>query len=293
MPLQFVELLLLQAQSASLADAGILANQLEQALAKEKELNELQRQFISMVSHEFRTPLTIIDSTAQRMMRRRGRLTPDEFQQRTGKIRSAVKRMTMLVESTLSVARLDAGKFEMNPRYIDAGELVADNCRLQQEISASHDISVDVGAISGPIFADPYLFNHIFTNLLSNAVKYSPDGCKIEVRGWMEDEQFLVSIRDHGMGISDNDVPRLFERFFRAGTSTGIAGTGIGLHLVKQLVDLHGGSIEVESVEGEGSTFTIRLPIRPAEDVIARGPVGTASASSDWRNDRRCSARGP
>ena len=211
------------------------------------------------------------------MMRRVDRLTPDEIQQRTGNIRKAVKRMTMLIESTLSAARLDAGKFELNARYIDAGELVAENCRLQQEISASHHISVDVGAISGPIYADPYLLNHIFTNLLSNAIKYSPDGCKIEVRGWMEDEQFLVSIRDHGMGISDNDVPRLFERFFRAGTSTGIAGTGIGLHLVKQLVDLHGGSIEVESVEGEGSTFTIRLPIRPAEDVIARGPVGTAS----------------
>ncbi len=270
-------LLLLQAQNASLADAGILANQLEQALANEKELNELQRQFISMVSHEFRTPLTIIEGAAQRMMRRVDRLTPDEIQQRTGNIRKAVKRMTMLIESTLSAARLDAGKFELNARYIDAGELVAENCRLQQEISASHHISVDVGAISGPIYADPYLLNHIFTNLLSNAIKYSPDGCKIEVRGWMEDEQFLVSIRDHGMGISDNDVPRLFERFFRAGTSTGIAGTGIGLHLVKQLVDLHGGSIEVESVEGEGSTFTIRLPIRPAEDVIARGPVGTAS----------------
>lgn len=206
-------LLLLHAQNASLADADILTNQLKQALAKEKETNELQRQFVSMVSHEFRTPLTIIDGAAQRMMRHVDRLTPDDIQQRIGKIRSALKRMTMLIESTLSVARLDADKFEMNPNYIDAGELVAENCRLYQEISASHDISVDVGAISGPIFADPDLLNHIFTNLLSNAVKYSPDGSKIEVRGWTEDEQFLVSIRDHGMGISDNDIPRLFERF--------------------------------------------------------------------------------
>ena len=138
--------------------------------------------------------------------------------------------------------------------------------KIKEEISASHEFSVNIGAISGPIFCDPYLLDHIFTNLLSNAVKYSPDGCKIEVKGWMEDEQFLVSIRDHGIGISDNDVPRIFERFFRTSTLTGIAGTGIGLYLVKQLVELHGGSIEVESVEGEGSTFTVRLPIQPVED---------------------------
>ena len=239
------------------------SEQLEQALAKEKELNDLQRQFVAMVSHEFRTPLAIIDAAAQRLVRLKDRLTTVDVQQRTGDVRSAVKRMTMLIESSLSVARLDAGAIAMSPDTMDLTESITTVCTRQQEIYLKREISVDVSKITAPIFADPAMLDQVFTNLLSNAIKYSPDGSPIEIKGWTEDEHVVVSIRDYGLGIPDKDLPRMCERFFRAGTSTGIAGTGIGLHLTKQLVEMHGGSIAVESVEGEGSTFTIRLPIAP------------------------------
>ncbi len=253
------------------------SDQLEQALTKERELNELQRQFVSMVSHEFRTPLAIIDAAAQRIVRLKDRLTPDDIQRRTGDVRSAVKRMTMLIESSLSVARLDAGAIAMRPDTVDLTGAIAVVCKRQREINPTRQISIDVGGITTPILADPAMLDQVFTNLLSNAIKYSPDDSPIEVKGWMEGEHVVVSVRDYGLGIPDKDLPRMCERFFRAGTSTGIAGTGIGLHLVKQLVEMHGGSIAVESVEGDGSTFTVRLPIKPAKNISAPDAAGPAT----------------
>ena len=101
----------------------------------------------------------------------------------------------------------------------------------------------------------------MFTNLLSNAVKYAPNDPRIQVKGWTDGTFAAVSVRDHGVGVPADDLPRMFERFFRAATSAGIGGTGIGLNLVKRLVEMHTGTIEVKSVEGQGSVFTVHLPI--------------------------------
>ncbi len=101
----------------------------------------------------------------------------------------------------------------------------------------------------------------MFTNLLSNAVKYALDSPDIHVRAFCEDEDILVQVRDNGIGIDEDDLPKMFERFFRAKTSTGIAGTGIGLNLAKTLIEMHDGSIGVESIKGRGTTFTVRLPV--------------------------------
>ena len=119
----------------------------------------------------------------------------------------------------------------------------------------------DVARIRENIDEDPKLMDQVFTNLLSNAVKYAPDDSRIEVKGWTDGDFAAMSVRDHGVGIAADDLPRLCERFFRARTSAGIGGTGLGLNLVKQLVELHKGTIEVDSVEGQGSVFTVRLPV--------------------------------
>ncbi len=239
------------------------AAKLELALSSERELGELQRSFVSMASHEFRTPLAIIDGIAHRLSRRAGkrRLDPDDVLNRVTQIRSSVKRMVNLMESTLSAARMDAGKVSIKPRDCDLRAVIEEVCERQRGISPSHNITTDLEAMPASIRGDSASLEQVFTNLLSNAVKYAPNNPDIEIRAWQSADDVLVSFRDHGLGIDEDDLPKMFGRFFRAKTSTGIAGTGIGLNLVKMFVEEHGGRVTVESRIGKGSTFTVRLPI--------------------------------
>ncbi len=255
------------------ADQQEHAARLSQALEKEREYNALQSEFVAMASHEFRTPLAIIDGTAQRIERRMHLLSPEDLHERVQKIRNAVQRMLALIESTLSASRLDAGKIELETASCDLAEIVADVCKRQQELSPLHNIVLQQAELPKEIAADAKKLEQVFTNLLSNAVKYAPESPRIEVCVFAEAGQAVVSVRDHGLGIPADEMPRLFQRYFRARTSTGIAGTGIGLNLVKRFVELHGGAIEVESVEGAGSTFTVRLPIvLPCETPTVASP---------------------
>lgn len=237
--------------------------ELERSLSKEKELNKLQREFVSMASHEFRTPLAIIDATAQRMKSRAdtNRLTPEDAAQRVGKIRDAVQRMTRLMESTLDAARMEEGKIKLKIEPCDIGTVVREVCARQQEITQTHVISCDLAGLPETIQADTGSVEQVLTNLFSNAVKYAPGAPDIEVKAQTQGGQVVISVRDRGIGIDEDDMDRIGERFFRAQTSTGIVGTGIGLNLAKTLVEMHGGTLNVASRKGEGSTFTIRLPI--------------------------------
>jgi PAS domain S-box-containing protein len=239
------------------------AEELKQALAREKELNKLQREFVSMASHEFRTPLAIIDATAQRMKRRadKNQLTPEDAAQRVEKIRDAVQRMTRLMESTLDAASMEEGKIKVEIKPCDICKVVREVCSRQQEIAQTHIISCDLADLPVTIQADTGSLEQVLNNLLSNAVKYAPDAPDIEVKAHTEDDQVVISVHDHGIGIDEDELGRIGERFFRARTSTGTAGTGIGLNLAKTLVEIHGGTVSVASQKGEGSTFTIRLPI--------------------------------
>ncbi len=237
------------------------ADKLQAALKKEMELNDLQRQFVSMASHEFRTPLAIIDSTAQRLERRKARLDEAELSTRVFKIRRSVQRMTELMESTLSAARMDAGKVQLKISDCHIKTLIEKVCLRQQEIAINHKISWQLEGLPETVKCDCGSIGRVMANLLSNAVKYSPDSPDIHVEGAVAGGDILVHVRDYGLGIDEEDQPRLFERFFRAKTSTGIAGTGIGLNLAKLLVREHGGDIALQSRKGEGSVFTIRLPV--------------------------------
>lgn len=240
----------------------------ERALAREKELNELQRQFVAMASHELRTPLALIDSAAQRLskMIRDKSLTEKDAFRRVDNIRSAIGRMTGLIERTLLAASVEKRTIEIDVAPCDIGEILSEVCARQQELWPDHVIKCDLTGIPETIQADPNALDQIFTNIVSNAVKYAPDAPDIQISGRLEGSDVVVSVRDQGFGIDDEDMPRIFDRFFRSNTVSGISGTGIGLNLVKALVELHNGSIAAESVKGKGSNFTVRLPIS--------GPVG-------------------
>lgn len=237
------------------------ARELERSLAKEKAVNEQQRQFITTASHEFRTPLAIIDSSVQRLLRQKDKISPEILEGRTRKIRAAVKTMTNLMESTLAAAQMEGGKVELKIAQCNLRAILLEVCMHQLELNENHKIVCDLKDLPDNIRGDSAALERVFVNLLSNAVKYSPDGPDITVRGWSDGNDALVSVQDQGLGIDEDELPQMFSRFFRATTSSGIPGTGIGLNLVKALVELHDGSIDLESRKGKGSTFTVRLPI--------------------------------
>lgn len=234
---------------------------LSRALKQQMELVERQGLFVSMVSHEFRTPLAIIDGSAQKLRRRKDSITPETLETLSFKLQDCVKRMTDLMESTLTAGRAEAGEIEITTRTMDLASVIQKVCNRQGELDQTHNIVTDLDRLPPTMEGDPGALDQVFTNLLSNAVKYAPTNPDIEVTGWTQSEQVFVSVRDYGVGIPEKELPKMFQRYFRASTASGIAGTGIGLSLVKALADMHGGTISVASAAGEGSTFTLCLPV--------------------------------
>ena len=244
------------------------ATLLQDKLAKEQRLTLLQRNFVSMASHEFRTPLAIIDGHTQRLISRCDRVTTEELTHRARKVRSMVRRMTQLIDNLIGSARLIDGPIELyyHPTRVDLRWLLRDSCELQRELTPDARILEPDEALQQlGVYGDASLLGQLFSNLLSNAVKYSPDGAVIEVTSSQEGAEVVVSIRDHGIGIPEGDRARVFERYFRGSNTSGLGGSGVGLSLVRSIVDLHKGSIRLESTEGEGSRFTLRLPAASLE----------------------------
>jgi len=259
------------------------ASMLEEQLAQEQRLALLQRNFVSMASHEFRTPLTIIDGHAQRLIKMKDRMATDEINERAGKMRSAVLRMTHLIDNLLSSSRLidgGAGPY-FQPAEIDVAALLHEVCKLHREMAPGSRIREQFGTAPLRMVGDPKLLFQVFSNILSNAVKYSSGDCSIDISAEVLSKQVVVATADQGIGIPASDLDRLFERYHRGSNVSGIVGTGLGLYLVKMVVDLHGGSIEVQSKEGEGSRFTLRLPIKPAPQIDVVSLVEVTSASPE------------
>jgi signal transduction histidine kinase len=238
---------------------------LEEQLAHEQRLALLQRNFVSMASHEFRTPLTNIDGHARRLMKLKDTVRPPDIAERAGKIRAAVLRLTHLIDNLINSARLtdgDAAPF-FDPVTFDVLAVLRDVCQLHREMVPGVVIREHLARQPAMVFGDAKLLFQAFSNLLSNAVKYSPAGSTIDVVAETCDDEMAVTVADHGIGIPGADLPRLFERYYRGSNVSGIVGTGVGLYLVKVVIDLHAGAIDVSSSEGEGSRFTIRLPVQP------------------------------
>ncbi len=240
--------------------------ELTSALAKEKEVVEQQRTFISMVSHEFRTPLTIIDGNAQIIQSRGENITRDMLEKRAGTIRTAVERLVKLIETMLSAGVIESGKLVMVPEKTSLDKLIRGVCTEQQEISNRHKIAVDIQGLENEVFLDKKLIRQVMTNLVSNAIKYSPVTDDIRINAHVQDNQAIISVQDFGVGIPEKELPKIFQKYFRASTSGGIPGSGLGLCLVKQYIELHNGQIGLQSAPGKGTTVTVRLPmdLKPA-----------------------------
>ncbi|MDX2215906.1 MAG: PAS domain-containing sensor histidine kinase [Oculatellaceae cyanobacterium bins.114] len=237
-----------------------IENKTVQALEQEKELNKLKSKFISMVSHEFRTPLsTILCSTE--LLEYYGSQWSQEIQQiRLNRIKSAIRHMSHLLSDVLTIGRAEAGKLSFNPAPFDVGQFCRDLvAELQASIGSQHVLGLAIQGHCTDLEVDKYLLRHILTNLLSNAIKYSPEGSTVHLEVTCTPERVTLCIQDCGIGIAPQDQAQLFTAFHRGSNVGSISGTGLGLAIVKQCVDLHGGSITYSSELGKGTQFIVTL----------------------------------
>ena len=260
---------------------GRQAAMLEEQLTREQRLALAQRNFISMASHEFRTPLTVIDGHARRLMKGKNAGSA-EIDERSGKIRAAVLRLTHLIDNLLNSARLADGGAELyfQADKMDLATILREVCQLHREMVPNAQITERFDASSIPVIGDAKLLFQAFSNLVANAVKYSPAGGLIEIETRIVGDEAVVTVADHGIGIPAGDLGLLFERYHRGSNVSGIVGTGVGLYLVKTAVELHGGVIEVASKEGHGCRFIVRLPRRQAV-VTEEWPHSAQAAAAD------------
>jgi PAS domain S-box-containing protein len=235
--------------------------ELLRALAREKELGQLKSNFVSMVSHEFRTPLGDIMSSAEILKDYLERLEPEERQHHLLSIVKNTKRMAELMEEVLLLGRFEAGKMFFQPAALDLHSFAR---RLVDEMLSATDrrcaIELSVDA-PGEAMADERLLRHVFTNLLVNAVKYSDPGRIVRLSIRAEGRDAICSVQDEGIGIPEGDLEWLFNAFHRGRNVGHRPGTGLGLVIVKRCVELHGGRIKIESKLGVGTTVTVRLPL--------------------------------
>ena len=242
-------------------EVGKRTRQLKEALAKERELGEMKTKFISMASHEFRTPLTAINFAAGFLKKYNHKLDKEAQNKKLDKIQTQIKHITSLLDDVLTTGKADEGKLKYQPEvfcFDDFIQPIIDD--VLERFEYSH-IIIPVEVQKGiQVALDRELGVKIFNNLLSNAVKYSPDSKIIELSYYAEDAAFVFSVKDFGIGIKSQDFPHLFDRFFRGDNVETIQGTGLGLPIVKEAVDLHGGSIKVESEEGRFTKFIVTLP---------------------------------
>ncbi len=239
---------------------------LQAALEKEKELSQLKSRFITMASHEFRTPLAIISSSSGILQKFSDRLSAERKEQHFQTIQNTIKHITQILDDVLMINRAEAEKIEL---HLEASDIIAFCRHLKEEIettSNQHTINfyLDLGEEIMENYLiiqfDEKILRQILTNLLTNAIKYSPSHNLVNFSLTKNNNQILFKISDRGIGIPEADQANLFEPFHRASNVGTIAGTGLGLVIVKKCVDLHQGKINVESRAGEGTTFTVSLP---------------------------------
>lgn len=226
-----------------------------------RRLEKAKSEFVSVVSHEIRTPLTSIHGFSEILATKD--LEPKKRQEFYRIIQGESERLSRLITNLLNLSRIEAG-LELNRELVDIPRLVLEDVEFFQTQAASHRLQY-LGSRQVPmVYADPERLHQVMKNLLSNAIKYSPDGGPVEVTTEVEGKYVAISVKDQGIGIPPEELPRIFERFSRVEReeALGISGTGLGLAIVKHLIELHGGKVTVQSEEGRGSTFTVYLPIR-------------------------------
>lgn len=237
------------------------------ALERQQELNDLKTRFIAMASHEFRTPLSSITGSVDLLMHYAERISADERHDALQKIHGAVARMTRMLENVLQVGRAEAGQLTFDPVPVAVAPLssaVVDEVRASlapRGIGLGVALHLDFPPATTQCMLDEGLWRHIVSNLVSNALKYSHPGGRVNVVIKVVDAHLSLSVSDTGIGITPHDMPRLFDAFQRGGNVGQISGTGLGLSIVRQAVAAHQGHIDVDSALGQGTCFSIRLPL--------------------------------
>lgn len=235
--------------------------ELTQALEREKELNEMKSRFVSIASHEFRTPLSAILSSTSLVEHYVNPEQEEKRKKHIDRIKSSVKNLTSILDDFLSLEKLEEGKVEAHSSEFNFREFIEDGIEEIEGMSKrKHQIFNFHYSGLEEIYQDKKILRNVLLNLLSNAVKYSPEGKEIHVNAEVKGGKVTVSVRDEGIGIPEEAQKHLFDKFFRAKNATNIQGTGLGLNIVKRYVELLDGSIDFTSKEHQGTTFTIQFP---------------------------------
>ncbi|MGB7442654.1 MAG: ATP-binding protein [Coleofasciculaceae cyanobacterium] len=231
------------------------------ALEQEKQLNQMKSRIISTLSHEYRTPLTTILSSAELLERYRHKFDESKQTKHFERIKTAVEHMTHLVDDVLFVNKAELNKLEFRPEAVDlfcfTQELVS---QMQEGTGKQHRLILTTKGERELFFGDPKLLKQLLTNLLSNAIKYSPQGKVISVSLDFTETEVIIQVQDQGIGIPQEEQDKLFQSFSRASNVGTIPGTGLGLVIIKNCVERHGGKISFKSTSDLGTTFTVNLP---------------------------------
>ena len=256
---------LLRAREAAERSARVQVAALE-------ELTRLKDEFVSQVSHELRGPLSPILGYAELLADQS--VPPPDVQRFAAMIQEGGNRLQRLVDDLLDLSRLESGRYRVEPRPIALCALLDSAVHGLRHLSTRHSIALQVPAGLPLANADPDRVGQIVTNLVSNAVRYSPDGGEIRVRAEVRGGAIVTSVSDQGIGIPSDRVGRIFEKFYRVDNKVtrAVGGTGLGLAITRELVQAHGGEIWVDSIPGQGSTFSFSLPL--ARETPASAPVG-------------------
>jgi PAS domain S-box-containing protein len=245
-------------------------HKLEKTLEVEKELNELKSRFISMASHEFRTPLSAILSSAILIGKQNEPGKEDRRMKHVSRIRTNVRDLVVILNDFLSLSKLEEGKVQVKPQSFELIQFIK---LLIEEMEPNKKEGQEIVLKNSQpfitVFLDPKLLNHIVINLLSNAIKYSGEEQRIIIKTEVKGKILRMDIKDKGIGIPKEEQKNLFNRFFRAENATNFQGTGLGLHIVKQYTELLGGDVSFKSKVGKGSTFSLRLPVNINKDEMS------------------------
>jgi PAS domain S-box-containing protein len=249
---------------------------IRKANEKLKEYNQLKDEFVSTASHELRTPLSIIMGAIRLVLDEIPGQIVEEQRDVLATAMESVKRLSRIVNSLLTISKIESGKLDLQKTVVNICELIKDTVSNYESLAQENGLRLDfeVPQKSVKICLDPDKFKEVLINLISNSIKFTPEGGWIKVICTEQDKEILVSVQDSGVGIAKEDIPKLFDKFtqFDRKAGTGEKGTGLGLAIVKKLVEIHGGNIKVESEVGQGTIFIISLPLTTetlAEDLPA------------------------
>lgn len=247
----------------TLAELERSKEELSEALEVEKQLSDLKSRFVTMASHEFRTPLSTILSSSYLIEQYLEANTPEKSERHLKRIKGAVAGLKSILEDFLSLSKLEEGAIQVNLEILSAGTCITEireTVHDMQQIAKSGQNIQFIFSGNEPAVGDLRLLKNILINLLSNAIKFSGEDTTILVQVAFESTGLHLSVKDQGIGISDDEQAFLSDRFFRAKNAINIQGTGLGLHIISKYLEIMGGKIEFSSKLGEGSEFSIYLP---------------------------------